>query len=128
MSRTLAVLFTAWATTALAQQPGDSEQTYKRLGEAERKLLDGKAAEALDDLQHVLDEAGDDLVQADKDKAHFRPARWVAQVVLAKLPPDVLRAYRDRADEPARRLLEAGKKARDPRPLRTLLDRYFVRD
>jgi hypothetical protein len=109
-----------------AQVPGDKggDQTYKRLAEAERKRLAGKPADAADEVQKVLDEAGDDLVSA--DKVHYVPARVAAQQVLARLPAEVLRAYRDRADEPARRLLEAGRAARDPRPLRTVLDRYFV--
>ena len=40
--------------------------------------------------------------------------------------PTPCKAYHDRIDEPARKLLDAGKKDRDPRPLRQLLDRYFV--
>src|SRR5262249_41160258 len=56
----------------------------------------------------------------------YRPARWVAHHILTMLPPDALRAYQDRIDEPARKLLEAGRRDRDPRPLWQLLDRYFV--
>ncbi len=126
----VAVLF-AWAASAAGQQPsevrlrGQSDQTYKRLAEAERKLIDGKPAEAADAVQRIVDEAGDDLV-GPPDGQQFRPARRVAQVILARLPAGVLKDYRVRADEPARKLLEAGKAARDPRPLRELLDRYFV--
>jgi outer membrane protein assembly factor BamB len=132
MTRTLsAAVLLVWAAPGLGQQPSDvvlrgqSEQTYKRLAEAERKLIDGKPAEAADAVQRIADEAGDDLV-GPPDGQLFRPARRVAQVILAKLPADLLKSYRVRADEPARKLLEAGKKARDPRPLRELLDRYFV--
>jgi outer membrane protein assembly factor BamB len=130
--RAILVALLALAPAAPAQQADgvrlprqvESEQTYKRLVEAERKLIAGKAAEAADDLQRILDEAGDDLVSA--DSVRYRPARQVAQLVLAKLPAEVLRGYRDRTDGPARRLLEAGKKNHDPRPLRQLLDRYFA--
>ncbi|MDB5312711.1 MAG: outer rane biosis protein BamB, partial [Gemmataceae bacterium] len=103
---------------------GESAQTRKRLSEAEQKLVGGKAADAVDDLQRILDEAGDDLVSV--DGRHHRPARWVAHQILAKLPPDMLQTYRDRVDEPARKLLDAARRDRDPRPLWQLLDRYFV--
>src|SRR5437870_1400795 len=100
---------------------GESSQTRKRLAEAEQKVLGGKAADAIDDLQRILDEAGDDLVTVD-GKSH-RPARWVAHQILTKLPAELLKAYQERIDEPARRLLEAGR--RDPRALWQLLDHYF---
>lgn len=103
---------------------GDSPQTRKRLAEAEAKLLAGKAGDAADDLQRVLDEAGDDLVGLDGKQ--FRPARLVAHGLLARLPADALKAYQARIDAPAKQLLDAGKKALDPRPLWQLMDRYFV--
>lgn len=103
---------------------GDSPQTRKRLAEADAKVIAGKAADATDELQRILDEAGDDLVTLDQKQ--FRPARVIAFQILAKLPPADLKAYQDRTDEPARKLLDAGKRDRDPRPLWQLLDRYFV--
>lgn len=103
---------------------GESTQTRKRLAEAETKLLGGKAADAADELQRVLDEVPDDLIALDA-KRH-RAARWVAHGLLAKLPPDALKAYQDRTDRPAQRLLDQAKRDRDPRPLWLLLDRYFV--
>lgn len=123
------------STRAAAQPPGpapadgaalrgDAPPTRKRLAEAEAKLVGGKARDAADDLQRLLDEAGDDFVSL--DGRQFRPARWVAHQLLGKLPPDVLRGYQARVDEPARKLLDAGKRGRDPRPLWQLLDRYFV--
>jgi outer membrane protein assembly factor BamB len=130
MSRPLAIAaLLAWSAAAAAQSPdaalrGQSEQTYKRLVEASRQLAEGKSAEAADAFQRILDEAGDDLVS--ENGAEFRPARRVAQAFLARMPADVLRGYRVRADAPARQLLDVGKKVRDPRPLRELLDRYFA--
>ncbi|MBN9522987.1 PQQ-binding-like beta-propeller repeat protein, partial [bacterium] len=103
---------------------GDSPQTRKRLAEAEAKLLAGKGADAADDLQRVLDEAGDDLVGL--DGRQFRPARLVAHGLLARLPADALKAYQARIDAPAKLLLDAGTRDRDSRPLWQLLDRYFV--
>jgi outer membrane protein assembly factor BamB len=125
----LAVLLVAAAARGQAPaEPavlrGDSPQTRKRLAEAEAKLVAGKAADAADDLQRVLDEAGDDLVSTDGKQ--FRPARLVAHGLLARLPADALAAYQARVEAPAKQLLDAGKKDRDPRPLWQLLDRYFV--
>lgn len=103
---------------------GDSTQTRKRLAEAEQKLIGGKAADAADDLQRLIDESGDDLITLDGKE--YRSARWVAHALLAQLPPDVRKAYQDRIDQPAKKLLAQAKQARDPRPLWQLLDRYFV--
>ena len=108
----------------LASLRGDSTQTRKRLAEAEQKLIAGKAADAADDLQRLLDESGDDLVTLDGKQ--YRPARWVAHSLFARLPADVLKAYQDRIDQPAKKLLDQAKRDRDPRPLWQLLDRYFV--
>ncbi len=103
---------------------GDSAQTGKRLIEANQKLAAGQTADAIDALQRVLDEAGDDLVTTDGKQ--FVPARRVAHQILARLPADALKGYQDRIDDPARKLLDAAKKTRDPAPLWQLLDRYFV--
>lgn len=127
-----AVLLVAGAAPVAAQPApadgaalrGESPPTRKRLAEAEAKLTAGKPQDAADDLQRLLDEAGDDLVSL--DGRQFRPARWVAHQLLARLPADVLRGYQARVEEPARKLLDAGTRGRDPRPLWQLLDRYFV--
>ncbi|MGL6094169.1 MAG: tetratricopeptide repeat protein, partial [Fimbriiglobus sp.] len=103
---------------------GESAQTRKRLAEAQQKLADGKSADATADLLAILIDAGDDLVST--DGRSYQPARRVAHSLLAQLPADALRAYRTRADAPARALLARGKETRDPRPLRELLDRYSV--
>lgn len=126
----VAVLLAA-AVAARGQPPaepavlrGDSPQTRKRLAEAEAKLAAGKAAESADDLQRVLDEAGDDLIGL--DGRQFRPARLVVHGLLSRLPADTLKAYQNRIDAPAKVLLDAGARDRDARPLRQLHDRYFV--
>lgn len=103
---------------------GESAQTRTRLAEAEQKLLAGKTADALDDLLRILDEAGDDLVTAD-GRSYYAARRYVHRF-LAKLPPDVLKTYRDRVEEAAGKLLATGRTLRDPRPLHQLLDRYAV--
>lgn len=103
---------------------GDSAQTRKRLSEAKQKLDAGNAADAVDALQRVLDDAGDDLVT--EDGKQYRAARWRAHQLLSLLPADTLKGYQDRTDEPARKLLAAAKRDRDQAPLWNLLDRYFV--
>jgi outer membrane protein assembly factor BamB len=123
-----------FAAPAAAQPPapdpaalrGDSAQTQKRLSEAEAKLKAGDAADAADALQKILDEAGDDFVPADKEGKEYRPARWFAHRLLARLPADARKGYQDRVDEPAAKLILAGRRDRDPAPLWQLLDRYFV--
>ena len=42
---------------------GESPQTRKRLAEAEQKVLGGKPADAVEELQRILDEAADDLIE-----------------------------------------------------------------
>ena len=101
---------------------GQSDATAKRLAEVGKAVEAGKP-DALDQLLKLVDEAGDDLIAA--DGRQFRPARRQAQRLLVKLPPAALRSYRDRVAGPADALLAAGVRDRDPRPLRTLLDRYF---
>jgi outer membrane protein assembly factor BamB len=134
---TAIVLVLVTATVACAQPGGpappdpatlrgDSTQTRKRLAEAEQKLIGGKAADAADDLQRLIDESGDDLITLDGNGKEYRSARWVAHALLAQLPPDVRKAYQDRIDQPAKKLLAQAKQSRDPRPLWQLLDRYFV--
>jgi outer membrane protein assembly factor BamB len=105
---------------------GEAEavRTRKRLTEAQQKLTNGKPEEVASDLQKILEESGDDLVLV-KDH-HFQPARRLVHQYLAALPADTLTTYRNRIEEPAQKLLDAGRKNRDPQPLRELLDRYFV--
>lgn len=130
--RIAALLLLIVSVPALAQPPapdpanlrGDSAQTRKRLTEADQKLTSNQASEAIDALQRVLDEAGDDLVTVDGKE--YRPARRFAHQILARLPADALKSYQDRLDGPAKNLLDTAKRTRNPTPLWQLLDRYFV--
>lgn len=135
MNRVRCLMATAFvlltlSVSAVGQQPdpasvrGESTQTRKRLAEAEHKLIAGKTADAIDELQRILDEAGDDLISVDGKQ--YRAARWFANQILTQLPADALKNYQDQIDVPARKLLEHGKKTRNPASLRQLLDRYFV--
>lgn len=126
----LLVLLTV-PVAASAQQPADaatlsseSAQSRKRLVEAEQKLRAGKTTETIDELQRILDEAGDDLVSVDGRR--YQTVREWTHRLFAQLPPEALKIYRDRVDSPARVLLERGRTRRDPQPLRTLLARYYA--
>ncbi|WP_149113541.1 outer membrane protein assembly factor BamB family protein [Limnoglobus roseus] len=103
---------------------GESTTSRKRLAEAEQKIVAGKSAEAIDDLQRILDEVGDTLVTADGKQ--FYAARQYVHQFLAKLPDPELKKYRDRVEEPAAKLLALGKSRRETRPLLELLDRYAL--
>jgi len=134
MARFPAILLLLAAAPALPAQPsgpaarlrGETEaaNTRKRLSEAQQKLAAGKATEAADDLQRLLDESGDDLVLVRNN--HFQPARRLVQQSFAALPPETLKAFQNRLEEPAKKLLDAGRRDRDPAPLRQLLARYFI--
>ncbi len=129
-ARTLSLFALFVCSVAAVGQPsgtrlrGESEsaRTRKRLTEAQQKLARGEAV--ADELQDILDQSGDDLVLV-KDN-QYQPARRLVQQYLASLPDKPLETFRDRIDEPARKLLELAKRKRDPQPLRDLVDRYFV--
>ena len=91
---------------------GESTQTRKRLAEAEQKLIGGKTAEAIADIQRVLDDDADDLISVDGKE--LRPARFYAHQILAKLLPKPSKLTGDRIDQSALKLLEAGRKGRVP--------------
>jgi hypothetical protein len=91
---------------------GESQQTRKRLSEIEQQIRGGKAADLTDELQRILDESADDLISV--DSRHYAPARQYVHRFLTQLPPAALASYRDRIQEPARRLLLQGGTARDP--------------
>ena len=131
LTTTIALFLVAgpvWAQSSgpAARLRGETESlnTRKRLAEAQQKLQTGKATEAADELQRISDESGDDLVAVQAN--HFQPARRLVQQLLAALPPQTLIAFQNRLEEPAKKLLDAGRRDRDPAPLRHLLNRYFV--
>jgi outer membrane protein assembly factor BamB len=118
----------------LAQAPpgtrlkGETEyqRTRKRLSEAQQKLIDGATPEAVDELQKLLDEAGDELVLV--KGGSYCSARRLIHTTLATLPSAALANYRDRVREAANGHLDHSRKTRKPEPLRELLDRYFCSD
>ena len=117
--------------TTLAQSPpstrlkgeAESQRTRKRLSEAQQKLIDGATPEAVDELQKLLDEAGDELVLV--KGSSYCSARRLVHTTLATLPTAALASYRNRVREAASGYLDTSKKTRKSEPLRELLDRYF---
>jgi outer membrane protein assembly factor BamB/tetratricopeptide (TPR) repeat protein len=105
---------------------GEVSRTARRLDAADKLAADNKWTDALDEYQHILDEAGDDLVPLGPGTArHSVQARWLCHLRIAALPGDALRLYRTRADEQAKKWLEQGMATRDPRLLRRILDETF---
>src|SRR5262245_56579538 len=68
--------------------PGESKQAAARLQAADRLAADGKWADALDEYQRLLEQAGDALVPEDAaEPRHFIQARWLCHQRLTALPP-----------------------------------------
>jgi outer membrane protein assembly factor BamB len=103
--------------------PGESRATTLRLAEARKRIDEKKWAEALDELQGVLEAGGGDLVPLDAGRSVA--ARRLCHAAIAAMPPDALRLYRGRVDGRARKWLEQGTAGRDPRSLRKVVDEAF---
>src|SRR5262245_55180891 len=94
------------ASLAVADQavlPGDLEsgRVARRLADADHLFEQQRWADAVDEYQRILDEAGNVLVplhseKKEPEKRTYLPARWRCQRRLAALPSDALRAYRER--------------------------------
>jgi outer membrane protein assembly factor BamB/tetratricopeptide (TPR) repeat protein len=102
---------------------GESRATALRLAEAQKRLDEHHWPEAIEELQAILNSAGDDLVPL--SPTHSVQARRVCQVRLAALPPEALRTYRRRYETQARRKLEQAQESHDFQPLRRVVDEAF---
>lgn len=126
----LALGVPGWAQEGLASRivlPGEDAGLAKRLQEVDKLLTDQQWADALDELQRILEEAGDHLVPLDaRERRHCIEARRLCQLRLAALPPAALRLYRQRLDARARQWLDEGRAMRDPAPLRRLVEETFA--
>lgn len=112
--------------------PGDVEsgRVARRLADADHLFEQQRWTDAVEEYQRILDDAANVLVPAHSEKKEpekktYLPARWRCQHRLAALPPEALRAYRERIDGQARKWLEQGRTRRDERPLRKLVDEAF---
>jgi outer membrane protein assembly factor BamB/tetratricopeptide (TPR) repeat protein len=105
---------------------GESLSTARRLDAADKLAAQKRWADALDDYQHILDEAGDDLVPLDvRRRWHCVRARRLCHLRIAALPAKVLRLYRGRIDDQAAKWLKKGAADRDPLQLRRVVDEAF---
>ena len=96
---------------------GDSTQTRKRLAEAEQKLIAGKAADAADDTP-AADRRMPATTSSRSTGRQYRPPGGSRTRCSRSSPPDVLKAYQDRIDQPAKKLLAQAKQY--PRPAAAL--------
>ncbi len=123
---TLALLWApAWADEAPppAVFPAESKPTAGRIDEIRKLLAAHKWADAVEQIQSVLTASGDDLVPVDPNRSVA--CRWLCHSLLALLPADALRSYRDGADGQARKGLELAAETRDARLLRRVVDEAF---
>ena len=122
----LLLLAVALAAGLRAEEPPlkAGSNAGKELGEVQKLLDAGKSAEGADKLRRLVEGSGDDLVTLDGQ--HFRPLARVAQSLVLNLPANELRAWRDRIDPVALKLLERGRAERAPRPLRQLVERSLA--
>jgi outer membrane protein assembly factor BamB len=103
--------------------PAESRPTTSRLADARKLLSEKKWAEAVDELQAILDRSGSDLVTV--SPRYSIPARRQCHLLIAALPPEELKAYRARMEPQARKWLDEGRSNRDVRLLRRVVDEAF---
>ena len=103
--------------------PGESGRTGRRLAATDKLVAEKNWPEAVDELQSILNEAGDDLVPL--STRHCVQARYLCHLRLAALPPEGLRLYRNRVDGQASKWLEEGRATRDVRLLRRIVHDSF---
>ncbi|HWG43495.1 MAG TPA: PQQ-binding-like beta-propeller repeat protein [Gemmataceae bacterium] len=102
---------------------GESRATALRLGEAQKHLDARKWAEAIEQLQAILNTAGNDLVRL--TPTHSIQARQLCRIRLASLPPEGLRLYRQRYETQAGKRLEQALAKQDTDLLRKVVEDAF---
>jgi outer membrane protein assembly factor BamB len=115
---TLATLLRADVTV-----PGETGSSLRRIQAVDKAIAGGEVNDALEELQRILDEAGDDLVPL-TPRGSVR-ARRLCHARIAALPAEARKAYRDKVEERARKWLEQGQTQRDPALLRKVVDEAF---
>jgi cellulose synthase operon protein C len=131
------------AGTADAQFPGRAaSKFYPDSSEAAETLLRNAAshvqarqwAEAVGIYQRVTEQYGDKLARLPRDPAEagdddafvlYVDLRGFCQRTLAGLPDEARAVYRRRMDAQAERWFNEGRTARDPRPLRRVVEQAF---
>ena len=102
---------------------GESRAATLRLAEARKRLAEHKWSEAVEELQSILNTAGNELVPI--APTHSVRAGRLCQVQLASLPAEALRLYRQRYENQARKKLEQAQTERDVSQLQKLVEEAF---
>src|SRR5437588_778696 len=103
--------------------PGESRTTAARLAEVRKQIDDKKYIEAINELQAILESAGNDLVPLTPQ--HCVQARRLCHRELSRLPPEALREYRSRVEPQAKKWLDEALPIHDVRLLRRVVDEAF---
>ncbi len=124
----LALTLGGWAATradapAPAVFPAESKATAGRIDDIRKLLADRKWPEAVEEIQAVLTASGDDLIPVGPGRCVG--CRRLCHALLASLPPDALRSYRNGADPQAKKQLDQAVAGRDVRLLRKVVDEAF---
>jgi cellulose synthase operon protein C len=113
-------------TLPAAKLPGESAPVARRLAEVAKRVAQEQWTEVVDEYQHILEEAGDDLVPLDPQKpSQCIPARRLCHIRLAGLPAAARQLYRGRVDDQAKKWLDQGTANRDTALLRRLVEQTF---
>ncbi len=102
---------------------GESRAASLRLAEARKSLDDHKWSEAIEQLQTILNSAGNDLVSIGPNN-NVRAGR-LCQIQLASLPAEALRLYRQRYENQAQKKLQQAQADRDIFQLRKIVEDAF---
>jgi outer membrane protein assembly factor BamB len=102
---------------------GEGRAASLRLAAARKRLDDHKWSEAIEELQTILNSAGNALVSIAPD--HSVRASRLCQIQLASLPADALRLYRQRHENQAQKKLQQAQAERDVPQLRKIVEDAF---
>jgi outer membrane protein assembly factor BamB len=102
---------------------GESRAASLRLAEARKRLDDHKWSEAIEELQTILNSAGNDVVSIGPN--HNVRAGRLCQIQLASLPAEALRLYRQRYENQAQKKLQQAQADRDIFQLRKIVEDAF---
>ncbi|MGE3805164.1 MAG: PQQ-binding-like beta-propeller repeat protein [Gemmataceae bacterium] len=120
----LAALVSAQDALDRVNVTGESSSTARRLAAADRLVADKNWNEAIDELQRIIDEVGNDLVPVERSR-RLVEARRLAHLRLSRLPPEILQQYRGKVDARAKSWLERAQSERDPRWLEKIVNQAF---
>ncbi len=103
--------------------PAESKATAGRIDDIRKLIADKKSGQAVEEIQAVLTASGDDLVPVGAGRSVG--CRRLCHALLASLPLDALRSYREAADPPAKKQLDRAAVAHDVRLLHKIVDEAF---